>query len=233
MCPRGNTRARAPQLASTIDEHYVRRGEGNDMKQRNFAWSDGRWTTEPVAARRVGEELVVEAAKGSDFWQKTLYGFQRVSGHALLTPWEEPSAVEVSFELQAFDELYDQAGLMLWVSGEQWIKAGIEVNDGIACVGAVVTDGYSDWSLAPVPEWNGRRVTVRASRSKDAVIVRAMANGHAWRTIRVCRFEPRSGAQVGPFVCAPERAGLQVRFTRWAFTEPDVELHWSPPVPEH
>jgi regulation of enolase protein 1 (concanavalin A-like superfamily) len=200
------------------------------MTRRNVAWSDGSWTTEPVSTETVGEELLVEAAKGSDFWQKTLYGFQRASGHALLCAWEEPSAVEVSFELRGFDELYDQAGLMLWVSNEQWIKAGVEVNDGVFCVGAVVTDGHSDWSLAPVPEWGGQRVTIRASRSKDAVVLRARATGQEWRTIRVCRFEPRSAAQAGPFVCAPERAGFTVRFTRWAFTEPDEALHWSPPA---
>jgi regulation of enolase protein 1 (concanavalin A-like superfamily) len=161
------------------------------MTRRNVAWSDGSWTTEPVSTETVGEELLVEAAKGSD---------------------------------------YDQAGLMLWVSNEQWIKAGVEVNDGVFCVGAVVTDGDSDWALAPVPEWGGHRVTIRASRSKDVVVLRARATGQAWRTIRVCRFEPRSAAQAGPFVCAPERAGFTVRFTRWAFTEPDEALHWSPPA---
>ena len=98
-------------------------------------------------------------------WEKTLYGFQRASGHALLAPWVEQSAVEVSFELRGFDGQYDQAGLMLWTSSSQWIKAGVEINDGVPSVGAVVTDEYSDWSLAPVPEWQGSTVTIRASRS--------------------------------------------------------------------
>lgn len=176
---------------------------------------------------------MVEAVKGSDFWEKTLYGFQRASGHALLLPWEDESALEVSFSLRGFDALYDQAGLMLWISPTRWIKAGVEVNDGVPCVGAVVTDGYSDWSIAPMPDWSGSVVTMRASRAKDAVIVRATATGQPWRTIRVARFETGPvAAQAGPFVCAPERAGLTVSFTRWSFTEPDPELHWSPPAPE-
>lgn len=200
------------------------------MNRRDVAWTDGRWTTEPVATRRAGDALVVEAAKGSDFWEKTLYGFERGSGHALLAPWAEDSALEVSFSLRGFDSLYDQAGIMLWISRTHWIKAGVEVNDGVPCVGAVVTDEYSDWSLAPVPEWSESVVTVRASRSNDAVIIRATASGRPWRTIRVARFVPgTTAAQAGPFVCAPERAGLAVSFTRWSFTEPDPELHWVPP----
>jgi uncharacterized protein len=82
-----------------------------------------------------------------------------------------------------------------------------------------------------VPEWNGSVVTIRASRSNDAVILRATATGQPWRTIRVARFQPEAPAHAGPFVCAPKRAGLEVCFTRWALTEPDAELHWVPPAP--
>lgn len=198
------------------------------MNRTEHAWSDGRWTTDPVSAREESGHLLVEAAHGSDFWEKTLYGFQRGSGHALLAAWDEAEAVEVSFELRGLDQLYDQAGLMLWAGADQWIKAGVEVNDGVLSVGAVVTAGYSDWSLAPVPEWNGRIVTIRASRSKDAVILRAKAADQGWRTIRVARFVPSGRTEAGPFVCAPERAGLQVRFTRWSTSDADPELHWVP-----
>ena len=35
-------------------------------------------------------------------------------------------------------------------------------------------------------------------------------------------------ATAGPLVCAPMRAGLEVRFTRWAFVPADVDLHEDP-----
>lgn len=194
-------------------------------------WSSGRWTHEPVSTRKVPGGFMVEAVKGSDYWQKTLYGFQHADGHALLAPWEEELAMEVSFSTQGFSGLYDQAGIMLWHGPERWIKAGIEVNDGVPHVGAVVTDGYSDWSLSPVPEWTGKEITLRASRMKDAVIIRARAEGEGWRTIRVTRLEPGSAWQAGPMVCAPTRPGLQVKFTRWALTASDKDLHEDPPVP--
>jgi regulation of enolase protein 1 (concanavalin A-like superfamily) len=119
----------------------------------------------------------------------------------------------------------------LWSSPSQWIKAGIEVNDGVPCLGAVVTDGYSDWSLCPVPSWRERIVTIRASRTQDAVIIRATAGGEPWRTFRVARFAPPDRAEAGPFLCSPERAGFAVRFVSWFESEPDAELHWLPPLP--
>jgi len=99
-------------------------------------------------------------------------------------------------------------------------------------VGAVVTNGSSDWSLAPVPAWTEGVVTLRASWSADAVIIRASANGEPWRLLRVAPFPYRQGRQAGPFVCAPQRAGLQVIFTGWNHTAPDVDLHRDPPLPE-
>ena len=119
---------------------------------------------------------------------------------------------------------------MLWHGEQQWIKAGIELNDGVPHIGAVVTDTYSDWSLSPVPEWTGEVITLRASQMKDAVILRARTEIHPWRTIRVARFPSESGRQAGPYLCAPTRAGFRVTFTRWAATAPDADVHTDPPI---
>ncbi|QUL52506.1 DUF1349 domain-containing protein [Paenibacillus tritici] len=197
---------------------------------RFIEWQNGVWSHEPVSSVALADQLVAEAVEGSDYWQKTMYGFQHDNGHALLAPWEREEAMEVSFTLDGFTELYDQAGIMLWHSEDQWIKAGIELNDGVPHVGAVVTDGYSDWSLSPVPEWAGEEITLRASRMKDAVILRARTGNHPWRTIRVARFPYETGSQAGPFLCAPTRAGFQVTFTRWAASAPDIDVHTDPPV---
>ncbi len=201
------------------------------MTPKSIPWSEGRWTTPPQSIQELNGHLLVEAAPGSDYWEKTLYGFQHTTGHALLTDWEDRNAVEVSFSLRGFSELYDQAGLMLWHTDSSWIKAGVEINDGVPHLGAVVTAGFSDWSLAPVPEWADKVVTIRASRSHDAVIIRASVEGASWRTLRVARFPHPEGKLAGPFVCAPKRAGFLVTFTHWAHTDPDADLHSDPPSP--
>lgn len=194
--------------------------------------ADAKWTTEPVSVKKEGGRLLVEAKEGSDFWESTFYGFRHRNGHALVSPWAGDQAVEVSFELKSFNELYDQAGLMLWHGTERWIKAGIEVNDGILHAAVVVTDGYSDWSLAPVPEWKDETVTIRASFHNEAVVIRACTGSHPWRTLRVARFAHGEGKQAGPFLSAPKSTSLKVAFTRWALTEPDEDLHTDPPHPK-
>ena len=196
------------------------------------AWHDGAWTRDPAAVRTDGELLTVTAVEGSDYWRTTLYGFTHDDGHALLAEWPADAAVEVSFDASSLTELYDQAGIMLYVSRDRWIKAGVELNDGVPHLGAVVTNGVSDWSLAPVPDWAGEIVTIRASRAGDAgdaVVLRARAGASGWRTLRVAPFAG-AGASAGPMVCAPTRAGLEVTFTSWRLTEPDADLHEDPPI---
>jgi regulation of enolase protein 1 (concanavalin A-like superfamily) len=188
---------------------------------RSIPWSSGRWTHQPAASQEDQDALVVEAVEQSDFWEKTIYGFQHRTGHALLAPWDTSEAIEVSFMLTGFTGLYDQAGIMLWASETQWIKAGIEfpedINGGAPSLGAVVTDGFSDWSLEPVPDWSEHEVTIRAR-----------VEGEPWRMIRIARFD-HARFEAGPMLCAPTRSGFQVRFTRWVATEPDADIHQEPP----
>ncbi|MEU6162178.1 DUF1349 domain-containing protein [Streptomyces sp. NPDC047130] len=199
--------------------------------QRQLDWDDATWLNPPPATAVDGSGLLVTAREGSDFWRTTSYGFVRDDGHALLTGFPDGAAVEVTF-LARFDTLYDQAGLMVRVDEDTWIKAGVEMNDGVPHLGAVVTRGLSDWSLAPVPGWRDRPVTVRASRSGDAVTVRARVPEEPWRMVRLAPLDPGAAATAGPFCCSPQRGGLEVRFTRFALGPADAGLHEDPAVPE-
>jgi uncharacterized protein len=190
----------------------------------NLPWSAGSWTHRPVAVVERGGDLLVTAAEGSDAWRLTSYGFVHDSEHALLAAFPQDSAMEVEFTA-AFSQQFDQAGIFVRVSAEQWVKAGVEFADGYPSVGAVVTKGRSDWSLAPTPDWGERRVLVRVSRSGDALTVRARSEGGALQLVRVVPFEPDLAAGAGPFTCAPTRAGLTVSFHAWRLTEPDDRLH--------
>lgn len=187
-------------------------------------WSDGRWTNAPERVVTDGEDLLVTATRGSDAWRLTSYGFIHDSEHALITGFPQGSAMEVEFTA-SFAEQFDQAGLFVRISAEHWIKAGVEYADGRPQLGAVVTDGRSDWSLAPVPEWIDRRVLVRVSRSGDALTVRARVDEEELRLVRVIPLDPGLAAEAGPFVNAPTRSGLTVPLHRWNRTEPDGSLH--------
>ncbi|BEP14534.1 DUF1349 domain-containing protein [Acidothermaceae bacterium B102] len=187
-------------------------------------WAAGSWLNPPVAVTAQGPDLLVTAEQGSDLWQGTFYGFHRDNGHALLKPLAPAQAVEVSFVVD-YAHLYDQAGLLVRVSADTWVKTGVEISDGVPQLSAVVTHGTSDWSTAPVPEWSGKTVTVRASWANDALILRAKADGGPWRMVRLASFPATDQASAGPYCCAPERQGLTVRFTGWRTTDPDAALH--------
>jgi regulation of enolase protein 1 (concanavalin A-like superfamily) len=187
-------------------------------------WDAGQWLTPPVSAEVLGTDLVVECVPGSDFWQRTFYGFERDSGHALLAPFQRGQSCEVAF-IADFEHQYDQAGLLLRRSPTSWIKTGVELSDGRPQLGAVVTDGYSDWSCGEVAEWDGQEVTMRASWIDDAVLVRARTSSEPWRTVRLAPFAGTGPALVGPYCASPDRAGLLVRFTRLAIGVADTQLH--------
>jgi len=187
-------------------------------------WDAGTWTTPPVAASLRGEALAVTAAEGSDAWRRTAYGFIHDDEHALLAPLPVGTAMEVVFDAD-LTEQFDQAGLFVRADAERWMKAGVEVADGVLGVGAVVTDVMSDWSVGAVPEWTGRRLRVRVSRGADALTVRAGVDGESLRLVRVAPFAGALEAQAGPFVCAPTRSGLEVVFAEWVRTDADASLH--------
>jgi regulation of enolase protein 1 (concanavalin A-like superfamily) len=182
------------------------------------------WTHEPEAAVLDGDVLRVTAIEGSDAWRTTSYGFVHDSEHALVERIDGAFSVEVSFVLD-YTEQFDQAGVFLRVDERNWIKAGVEVSDGTPQLGAVVTRDSSDWSVAPVPEWVGRVVTVRVSRDGDAVTVRAWADDEQPRLVRVAYLDPDAAVSAGLLCAAPTRAGLTVSFTGYRVGAPDEALH--------
>jgi len=185
-------------------------------------WAAGTWTTPPASLREDGDDLLVTAVEGSDAWRHTSYGFVHDTEHGLLGSLEQGSAIEVEFTA-SFEAQFDQAGILIRADAENWIKAGVEFADGQPQVGAVVTRGSSDWSVAPVPDWLGQRVTIRASWVDDAITLRARGAGEEFRLVRVIPWELRSAA--GPMVCAPSRAGLTARFHEWRVVAADAGLH--------
>lgn len=188
-------------------------------------WTDGRWTHEPEAVEiTAAGRLRVTCVEQSDAWRHTSYGFVHDSEHALVRPLAVGRAVEVQFVAQ-FEEQFDQAGAFVLFDEEHWIKAGVEHADGVDQLGAVVTNVRSDWSVAPVPGWGGRVVTVRVSRASESVTIRAGVDDEPLRLVRVAPTPEDADAWAGPLTCAPTRAGLTVEFVSWKETDADGSLH--------
>lgn len=189
-------------------------------------WSRGRWTVPPATVSTAGGDLLVTPGAHSDAWRETSYGFTRDDAPALVVDLPTPGAVEVTFTV-GLTAQFDQAGLVVRADERTWVKAGVELSDGVPQLGAVVTLGRSDWSVRPVPEWSGRRVTLRASRSGDAVTIRARVDDEPFALARLAPFPADAVAVAGPYACSPSRdePGLTVRFHEWRTGPADATLH--------
>lgn len=69
-------------------------------------------------------------------------------------------------------------------------------------------------------------MTVRVARSQDALLVRArIPTSSQWLMARMVPFGGCGGVLAGPFCASPQRGGLVVRFTDWAFGPTETSLH--------
>jgi hypothetical protein len=175
------------------------------------------WLNEPPAWQEQGGVLSVTTGARTDFWRATHYGFVRDDGHLRFAraSGDFTAAVTVSGDYRA---LYDQAGLMLRIDAQHWIKAGVEYVDGRGLLSVVVTRDFSDWSTVPAfaaPD----PVRLRLSRHGTAVRVEAAAtsgDANRFAMLRLAYLPAGDApAMIGPMCCAPERAGFTARF--WDF----------------
>ncbi|WP_425146247.1 DUF1349 domain-containing protein [Deinococcus sp.] len=160
-------------------------------------------------------------APATDFWRVTHYGFIRDNGHFL------PQTVTGDFGAEvevcgAYREQYDQAGLMLRVSAEVWLKCGVEFVDGRQHLSVVVTHGQSDWSVLPlatVPHSfrlqlarRGNTLDVRTALSDDR-----QAHG-PFQMLRLGWLPLPETVQVGVMCASPDGQGFEVVFRGFRVT---------------
>lgn len=158
--------------------------------------------------------LRLEPNAGSDFWQRTHYGFEADNGHFLFMPVTGDFILTTQVHFYPVHQ-YDQAGLMVRVSPSCWLKTSVEHEpEGPSRLGAVVTNhGYSDWSTQGVASGAGA-VWFRVRREGDDYLIDASADGKSWEQIRVCHLHEGRGQPVlsGLYACSPKGAGFVAEF---------------------
>ncbi|BEI99031.1 hypothetical protein CcaverHIS631_0400740 [Cutaneotrichosporon cavernicola] len=109
-----------------------------------------------------GASLKHISVGGTDWWRTT--GRHSMDGPVHGFWHEVGGGIEVSVELTVDPKVqYDQATLLLYVSPTQWVKAGIEFDDGALWNGAVVCNPYSDWSKTKRRPADSARYTISYS----------------------------------------------------------------------
>lgn len=176
-------------------------------------FTQGSWLNPPENWSADGAQLRVTTDANTDFWRKTAYGFIRDSGHFFGTEVDGDFTAQLHVAAQ-YCALYDQAGMMVRIDAENWIKCGVEFSDGQLLLSTVLTAEKSDWavSLAPaMPDGFWLRVTVE----KGAIRVQYSLDGKLWPLLRLAPFPEAGHYRVGPMCCTPERGGLEVAFSHF------------------
>jgi regulation of enolase protein 1 (concanavalin A-like superfamily) len=180
-----------------------------------------KWQNEPDGWTLDGSKLTIECANGTDFWRKTHYGFDRSSGHFYYRV--VPGDFRVSTKIEGpFLNQYDQAGLMLWLDEDNWLKAGVEFVDGKHIFSVVVTHGFSDWSIYPCD--NPEAMSIHMIRRGDSVTVETVEVDGTSKVARLAYMDPMVAARVGPMACAPSGSGFSATLSGWEIHS-DLEPH--------
>jgi hypothetical protein len=169
------------------------------------------WFNEPASWSASGSDLVVTADPDTDFWRTTHYGFVRDTGHVYGRWVSGDCVVRASFSA-AYAAQFDQAGVALRIDASNWIKAGVELVDGVFQVSTVVTREVSDWSVVPVA--SADLVTISAERVGDTVTVRyGLDGGSPDIMLRLAYFPHAVPALVGVMCAAPTGPGFSASFS--------------------
>lgn len=178
------------------------------------------WWNPPVRAELRGSRLVVASAAGTDFWQRTHYGFRADNGHFLFAAWAGDFVLTTTVRFCPVHQ-YDQAGLMVRLSPACWLKTSVEFEpDRPSRLGAVVTNhGWSDWSTQDVPK-SLDAIALRVRREgADYIVEHAMpadpGDPPAWSQMRIAHLAEDDGSgpvRCGLYACSPKGAGFVAEF---------------------
>lgn len=172
-----------------------------------------QWLNEPAHWSISGNQIIVKTSPNTDFWRVTHYDFIRDSGHFYFERVNTDFVVDVEIR-GSYQDLYDQAGIMIRSDENHWIKTGIEYVDGVQNLSAVVTHDYSDWSVTPLPK-PLTALHLRVERRKEAIHISYLDANSNYALLRLAYFPIVPELQVGIMCASPEGSGYEVVFDNY------------------
>ena len=174
------------------------------------------WKNEPAGTtfeKEVGMKVITKPK--ADFWRKTFRNppADRASGHALLHSIPEglqKFVAQTTFSLK-YTLQFDQAGIIVFIDDQHWLKAGIEVESGAPTMSCVITNGESDWSYKSWPTAEDIEVRVTVQRYSSAGLCECKVEYEdkgSWCFLRegqITISNEEAGIHVGVTCCAPKK----------------------------
>lgn len=184
------------------------------------------WFNEPDSWKIEDGKLKMFVTPQSDYWRISHYGF--TVDDAPFYYAEYGGEFEVKVKVSGnYKERFDQAGLMLRIDHENYIKAGIEFVDGKYNLSTVVTHGTSDWSVITLDK-SVPYVWIKAVRRLDAVEVFYSFDDKNYVMMRNAWLKDNTPVRVGLMGASPDGKGFEATFENFKVKHlPDMRrLEW-------
>ena len=202
-------------------------------------FTQAKWINPPQEFQISETHVSITTDPHSDFWQRSYYGFRNDNAHALQITSENnfTFTVKVDFDYQ---NMYDQAGVVIYLDSQNWFKASIEAeNETISRLGSVVTNmGYSDWATTDISPTN--QMWYRLSRRGPDFLIESSADGVAFHQMRVFHLHllgettqemgkanppmpPAQSIRFGLYACSPLESSFTAKFSAMTLES----CHWQ------
>ena len=175
-----------------------------------------QWFNEPASYSIQNRTLEMDVPAQTDFWRIAHYGFTVDDGPFLYATYggEFEAKIKVSGD---YKERFDQAGMMIRLDHENYVKFGIEYVDGKYNISTVVTHRTSDWSVIPL-EKPIPYLWLKAVRRLDAIEIYYSFNDKDYVMMRTLWKQDNCPLQVGPVAACPDGKGFKARFSDFKVT---------------
>lgn len=169
------------------------------------------WFNEPAQWSVSGNRLTMAVTPKSDYWRISHYGFTVDDAPFYYGEYggEFEAKVKISGDYKV---RFDQAGMMIRIDHENYIKAGIEYVDGKYNLSTVVTHHTSDWSVIALDK-PVDFIWIKAVRRLDAVEIFYSFDDKEYIMMRNAWMEANRPVKVGMMGACPDGDGFSVTFS--------------------
>ncbi len=179
------------------------------------------WFNEPSGWHINGGTLTMDVTPNSDYWRISHYGFTVDDAPFYYAEYggEFEAKVKISGEYKV---RFDQAGMMIRLDHENYIKTGIEYVDGKYNLSTVVTHKTSDWSVIALDR-PVDYIWIKAVRRLDAVEIFYSFDDKEYHMMRNAWLEANRPAKIGMFAASPDGNGFKAMFSNFKVSHlPDI-----------
>jgi len=169
------------------------------------------WFNEPADWKISDGRLTMSVTPKSDYWRISHYGFTVDDAPFYYAEYggEFEAKVKVKGDYKV---RFDQAGMMIRIDHENYIKAGIEYVDGKYNLSTVVTHHTSDWSVIALDK-PVDAIWIKAVRRLDAVEIFYSFDDKEYTLMRNAWMEANRPVKVGVMAACPDGDGFDVTFS--------------------